>query len=289
MGKKSGKERFEEYFSNIYQERWPKLKDAMRKHDRKIARRVYGELLENPKMPWPDNFEWIQEENKKEFSIKNEKYYLMDPASVICARALKIQPHHHVLDMCAAPGGKSLILSESLGHQGKLVCNEINKKRRERLKSVLRQYKSDQKDFDLTVTGKDGIILGYQNQNVFDRILLDAPCSSESHLLMDSKHLDKWSPTRTKKLSKMQYSLICSALLALKSEGVMLYSTCSISPKENDEVIKRVLEKKADQCKVLPIDQSLSNYGNITEYGIEFFPDHGLNIGPIYFSKLQKI
>ncbi len=122
--------------------------------------------------------------------------------------------------------------------------------------------------------------------NTFDKILLDAPCSGEQHLLHSTKELDKWSIKRTKRLSQAQYGLLCSAILALKENGQVLYSTCSLSPMENDQVIERFLEKKGNTA-VLDLPNIELEAIERTKYGYIMLPDIS-RAGPIYFSRLKK-
>ena len=120
--------------------------------------------------------------------------------------------------------------------------------------------------------------------DTFDRVLLDAPCSSERHVLKNENELAKWGPKRTKKLATIQYGLLCSALLSCKPGGTIVYSTCSLSPLENDNIIEKLLKKKGDQVELsnLPVD-----YFDQTEFGQISLP-HRHKIGPIYMARLKK-
>jgi 16S rRNA C967 or C1407 C5-methylase (RsmB/RsmF family) len=289
MKKIDGLDKFHDYYEDIYEERWPKLCLALTDHPKKIIRSCFGRNpFENEESLEP-GIKWFRPQDHELIQAHPESYYVMDYASYLCAKQLPIKQSDAVLDMCSAPGGKSLILAESLGNNGFLVCNEISKNRRERLKSVLRQYHVDKMNFELTVTGKDGIRFGVTEKEKYDKILLDAPCSSEAHLLQNPKHLKEWSPKRTKKLASLQYGLICSALLALKKGGEMIYSTCSISPLENDLNIKKLIKKKADQFDIVVPSQEVLKLGERTEYGVQFLPDQSNGIGPIYFCHLRRV
>jgi len=136
------------------------------------------------------------------------------------------------------------------------------------------------------IKGKDGNRYGLNYPNTFDKVLVDAPCSGEQHLLASTKEIAKWTPTRTKRLSTAQYSLLCSALLACKPKGQIVYSTCSISPYENDRVIERILNKKSDSVKLDLPELNLEGIDK-TKYGYLILPDK-TGFGPIFFSRLQK-
>ena len=111
---------------------------------------------------------------------------------------------------------------------------------------------------NLTITGHDATRWGLHEQGVYDRILLDAPCSSERHLIHNPNHLAQWSLGRTRSLAQQALAMLCSAFEALKPGGHLLYSTCSISPEENGILVERFAAKRphswtlAEQKIVLP-------------------------------------
>lgn len=279
---------FEEYFESKYGTRWSALRSALLESDSQVMRPIGNP---NTKMSFTDAFE-LEKYTSDQFEKVNtfnsdgtKDVYVMDPASVVAALSLEVSPSDFVLDMCAAPGGKTLILLEAL-IDGELWSNEISSARRGKLKEVIRQYALIKQRSLVFIKGKDGNRYGLGHENTFDKILVDAPCSGERHLLNSKKELDKWSIKRTKRLATAQYSLLCSALLALKPGGQLVYSTCSISPLENDEVIRKLLQKKNEHAELIQID-SLPDFVEKTEFGYHVLPDRS-NFGPIYFTKIQK-
>lgn len=284
------KHNFDSYFQEIYTERWPRLRSALLETKVQIMRDT--EIVENTipelasifarELYTKDKFELAQSLTK----LKCKKYYIMDPASILCANTLEIEEDDFVLDMCAAPGGKSLILLEKLT-TGTLWCNEISANRRGKLKSIIQDHVPPGKREKVFIKGKDGNRYGLAHPETFDKILVDAPCSGEQHLLQSPKELQKWSLKRTKRLSTGQYSLLCSALLACKSGGQIVYSTCSISPYENDNVIERLLTKKSKNV-VLNLPELTDPRIERTKYGYILLPDIS-DAGPIFFSRLQKV
>lgn len=288
---------FYKYFSDIFKDRWPTLFAALQKREQQVARRnnlspvedikskKWNSLSQKSELPgcyWLAEGESCQPERNADELLD---VYIMDPASVMVARALDVQSGDRVLDMCAAPGGKSLILIEGLGEEGEIFCNDLSPERRERLKKVIQQYVPRTIRDRVWVTGKDGVQFGLKEPNSFDRILLDAPCSGERHILENQAAQDDWSPRRTEHLATRQYSLLAAALLAVKPGGRIVYSTCSISPEENDEVIKKLLKKKKTQVKLIEADTGVG--GERTEYGIAFLPDT-CGFGPLYYSIIEK-
>lgn len=289
---------FEEFYQSVYGDRWQALRQALFKKEMQSARwnAFRGEpplglkpsLLENCFVS--ENLQPLRDESGL------LDFYIMDPASVVVARALDVQPGDRVLDMCAAPGGKTLVLAECLSDEGELIANEISESRRERLTKVIQQYVPRARRDGIWVKGADGVRFGLKEPESFDRILLDAPCSGERHLFENQKEYEGWTIKRTKGLAQRQYALICAALLALKPGGRLVYSTCALSPIENDEVVKRFLKKKADMICLLSAEEVFLQTARAldsveyekSEFGISFLPDR-CGFGPMYYSVLQKI
>lgn len=151
---------------------------------------------------------------------------------------------------------------------------------------MVRDHVPNERRNQIFVKGKDGIRYGLVSPDTFDAILVDAPCSGEKHLIKSPQELEKWSEKRTKRLAQKQYGLLCSALLAAKSGATIVYSTCSISPYENDGVIQKLLEKKGDSVELATGIEAVPG-AEKTEFGYLFLPDN-MGIGPMYFSKLIK-
>jgi 16S rRNA C967 or C1407 C5-methylase (RsmB/RsmF family) len=250
---------FDSYFKEIYRERWEGLKSALLQPAEKIQRACFGGFAE----------------------------YTLDSGSIRAAQALQVKPGDQVLDMCAAPGGKSLILFEALQGRGELIANELSFARRRRLEEVIRSHAPAELQSLARVTGYDGNLFGLKRAGEFNCVLLDAPCSSERHMLEDDAEMKDWKESRTKQLAKRQYSLLCSAILSLKKGGTVVYSTCSISPLENDDVIQRVLDRKGDQVALDTQTDDLSDLEK-TKNGFCIFPDRANGAGPMYISRLIR-
>jgi 16S rRNA C967 or C1407 C5-methylase (RsmB/RsmF family) len=257
MTKKSssrGLDAFNHYFQPIYGERWPTLLEALQKPSTHFA-------LESP------------------FTSKT---YHLDEASVIAAGALPIKPGDRVLDMCAAPGGKALTLLFRADSSNHFVLNERSATRRGRLQKVLSDYLGATHGFDIKVSGHDATKWCLYEKDAYNAILLDAPCSSERHLLEKPALMKEWSAHRTKVLALQQFAMLASAGDAIKVGGHILYAT-SISPAENDDVIAKLL-KRREQFEVVPIQ---FDKGEATPHGWIFLPDAS-GIGPLYVSLVRR-
>lgn len=288
---------FYKYFEKIYGARWPSLFEALLRPERQVARinqfslttdptaKTWSQLPTESELPgchWVTPGESQQPQRNRDELLD---IYIMDPASVMVARALEVQPGDRVLDMCAAPGGKSLILAESLQVDGEIFCNDLSPERRERLKKVIQQYIPRSVRDRVWVTGKDGVQFGLKEADSFDRVLLDAPCSGERHILENTNAQKEWSPRRTEHLATRQYSLLSAAWLAVKPGGRIVYSTCSISPAENDEVVLKLIKKKKGGAQLLSAPLGVG--GEKTEAGVVYLPDQ-CGFGPLYFAVIKK-
>jgi 16S rRNA C967 or C1407 C5-methylase (RsmB/RsmF family) len=279
---KRGKEAFEFYYSNIFGERWTGLKKALMEVPQHYA-------WWNPKWEIDKNKDDLLDPNIENLifpqSRDERRLYFLDRASAFCVEALDVKPDDHVLDMCAAPGGKSLGLAMKLQDEGTLLCNELSASRRGRLKRVLAEFLTASQLARVQVKAGDAGRFGRFFPETFDKILLDAPCSSERHLLHNAKEMQRWSPARSKKLSKTQGTLLASAFDALRPTGRLVYSTCSLSTYENDGMAKWLTIKRSGQ---FDFEKPLFPFGESTEFGHLFLPDQTNGPGPLYITVIRK-
>lgn len=249
---------FFDYYENLFGERWPALLEAL-KGEGKAAKLQFGESLEP---------------------------YFLDEASVFAAQVLGVEPQDDVLDMCAAPGGKTLVIASMLKGEGSLQSNDRSPDRRTRLSHVIENCLPAEWRSVINVTGYDGMKFGLHKKESYDRILLDAPCSSDRHVLNSPEHLKVWSAKRVKRLSVEQGALLASAVDALRPGGTLVYGTCALSPMENDDVVKKIL-KKRPSMRFDRIDE-IPEGADRTEYGVHILPDRSEGRGPIYCARLVK-
>lgn len=288
-------EKFQQHFKSVYADRWPALYQALLEKETQVARRSLwttdnlqtGTQLFNQEDSRLFDCECLDADFAAQRCGEESllTHYVMDPASVLAARSLPLKTSDRVLDMCAAPGGKTLILLQQLSEGGELIANDLSADRRERLKKVIQQYVPRDVRNQVWVKGQDAVQYGLKEADAFDAVLLDAPCSGERHVLENQKAIAEWSVKRSQNLAIRQYSMLCAALLAVKSNGYILYSTCSISPLENDEVIQKLIKKKSDSFEV--IETQPSQFLEATRFGQIALPDK-CGFGPLYFCLLRK-
>ncbi|MCF8058895.1 MAG: RsmB/NOP family class I SAM-dependent RNA methyltransferase [Bacteriovoracaceae bacterium] len=290
MGKKkSGSDQFDEFYQEFYQTRWTTLKESLLSpKSHVILKNPYHQgALENVS-PFHDlpNLYVGSEELPQPQGEELLPYYFLDGASAFAPLALDIKPGDKVLDLCAAPGGKSLIMAYALRGHGHLSANDKSENRRFRLQKVLRSFLPPEIYKDtIRITGFDASSWCLYELEAYDKILLDAPCSSERHVLDSPTHLLDWRPGRTKRLAANQWTMLASAWLVLRYGGRLVYSTCSLSPLENDGVVSKLLKKFGEEVL---ISKPEIPGGEPTEWGTILLPDKS-GQGPFYLSIMEKV
>ena len=296
----SGAAAFEAYYSALFGDRWSALREAL-----------------------------LQETQPVAFSVCGGKPYYLDQASIYAAQALPPIDEGSYLDMCAAPGGKTLVLASGMGHEAQIQANELSRARRARLLTVVDEHLPLDISARIEVTGYDAATLPRYRQAHYDRILLDAPCSSERHVITDAKYLACWTPARIKMLAQRQWALLSAAFLLLKPGGFLVYATCALADAENDGVVQKLLKKYGtaavvhsgaaateftaadteitdgsvpavhrDTATVEPDEVNSETVGKNTTppilgektlFGSRFLPDTCGEAGPLYFSLIEKV
>ena len=168
--------------------------------------------------------------------------YLQDPAAMAPASAVKVRPDDRILDLCAAPGGKSIALGVRLGREGELVCNEPVPARRRVLMQNLERC-----GVGAAVTGLDGTKpLPDAWREGFDLVVCDAPCSGEGMFRKEPLARDLWSEEKVNACAELQSRILQNAAEAVAPGGALLYATCTWNRRENEEQVARLLSKRDD-------------------------------------------
>ena len=186
------------------------------------------------------------------------RIYVQNLSSMVPPLALAPQRGEKVLDLTAAPGSKTTQLSTLMGNEGTITANDNNPIRVEKLKANVERQGCD----NVTVLpAGDGGLLWKDYPEGFDKVLLDAPCSSEGRFLTSEPGTyGYWKEDTNRKMARDQRRLFKSALRSLKIEGTMVYSTCTFSPEENEGVLQWALETYPGDFELLPLSVGFSNW-----------------------------
>lgn len=166
-------------------------------------------------------------------------YYLQEPSAMTPASRLPVEPGDKVLDVCAAPGGKATELGARLGGEGVLVANDISNSRARGLLKNLELFGIGNM---LVISEEPGKLIEFLPE-YFDKILIDAPCSGEGMFRKEKKMVKAWEEHGPEFFARLQRSIITQAAAMLKPGGMLLYSTCTFDPLENEQTIEYLLEK----------------------------------------------
>ncbi len=169
-------------------------------------------------------------------------FYFQESSAMCAGEALPIDEGDFVLDLCAAPGGKSTHIAAKLAGSGLLVSNEINKKRA----SVLSENIERMGFKNVVVTNESPEKLEEHFSHFFDKIIVDAPCSGEGMFRKEPQAVTEWSVAHTRACAERQRHILKSAIAMLKPGGYIVYSTCTFAPCENEETIAFILENYPD-------------------------------------------
>ncbi len=185
-------------------------------------------------------------------------YYIQEPSAMAPATFLPVESHDKVLDLCAAPGGKSTELAAKLDSTGVLVTNDISGSR---AKALLKNIElSGVKN--AIVTNEAPFELAKHFEGFFDKILVDAPCSGEGMFRKDPAIIKNWEQYGVEYYSKLQREIITYAAKMLKPGGYMLYSTCTFSPEEDEGTLRYLMENE-EGFTVEKIDYDFGDCGHV--------------------------
>ena len=195
-------------------------------------------------IPWiPNGFYYEREDDPARHPFYYAGlYYLQEPSAMTPATVLPVVPGERVLDLCAAPGGKATALGAKLRGEGLLVANDISASRAKALLKNLEVFGIA----NSYVTNAVPERLAEQFEESFDKILVDAPCSGEGMFRKDLANARVWSLEKVEECAKTQHAIIRSAVSMLRPGGLLLYSTCTFSPEENEQTIASLLEEKPE-------------------------------------------
>lgn len=188
--------------------------------------------------------------------------YIQEPGAMAPAECIDLDPNWTVLDMCASPGGKSTQLRNKLSRGSVLVSNEIVPSRCKTLTGNIERL-----GFQNTVTTcMDSKRIAKTFSNIFDLVMVDAPCSGEGMFRKDENAIFEWSEENIKMCASRQLDILDNACIALKNGGYIIYATCTFSLEENEMVIDAFL-KKHPEFELVEVKDEVKNH---TVCGIQF-------------------
>jgi len=203
-------------------------------------------------------------------------YYVQEAGSMFIGHALRscvdLQEQLTVFDVCASPGGKSTLLNSLLTRDSLLVANEVVKPRSE----VLAQNLAKWGTANVVVTNNDPSAYA-EMADVFDVILVDAPCSGSGLFRKQHEAVEEWSPDHVNLCSQRQKRILAEVMQSLKPGGTLVYSTCSYSRSENEDIADWLVQEYALSPVAIPLEKDWgiveSRSGQHQAYGYRFYPD----------------
>lgn len=194
-------------------------------------------------------------------------FYLQEPSAMVPAYLLNAEENDLILDMCAAPGGKTIQTSFLMKDTGLIISNDLSRPRTFSIVENVERLGLG----NIVVTNNDLSLIDNKLQNTFDKIILDAPCSGSGMFRKEDKMVQDWSYNKVLKFAETQKQLISIAYSMLKLGGTLVYSTCSFSLEEDEDVIKYLLENS--DAEIVPITNNPLFYINKkTPLGIHLLP-----------------
>jgi len=219
---------------------WKSIRVNTLKIDRdSLLKRLEGKF-EIKEMPWYENGFFIKDEDN---IAKTEEYYLgyyyiQEASSMLPPLVMDLQQKDFVFDLCAAPGSKTTQIAMMLENTGLIIANDIKLKRIRALTHNIQKSGAT----NCIVTNYDARLF-YKTGLKAEKILLDVPCTASGKIIKKKDIPEKWSYGRVKSLAGLQKKLVESAYKCLERNGIIIYSTCSLEPEENEEVIDFAVEK----------------------------------------------
>jgi NOL1/NOP2/sun family putative RNA methylase len=208
-------------------------------------------------------------------------YYVQEITSMMPVLAFVPKENEIILDLCASPGSKTTQMGAKMNNSGTIIANDVTIPRIVILSANLERAGIT----NTIITSHDGQELCEKLKKLninFDKILVDAPCSGEGNIRTSPSSYLEWSENMIKSFGKNQKRLASSALKILKSGGIMIYSTCTYAPEENEEVIQSLIDKYKENIKIEKINLPIKTRPGILEWNGKTFNKEMKNAVRIY-------
>lgn len=250
---------FEAHFRRIFGAKYEKFFDAISSKPSTAIRLNKRKIEEVPfdgaAIPWTDDAYWLE---KRPLFYADPlhfagAYYVQDPSSMFFTAGIDFAQVHTALDLCAAPGGKSTHLLSKMSSNALLVSNELDIQRNKVLVENLNRWGHVN---SVVTNAKTEAFTALEE--VFDLVLLDAPCSGEGMFRKDEKSLDQWSPNLVLSCAALQQDLIEDAAQLVKPGGYLVYSTCTFEKAENEERVAQIVNSYDFEGVEIPFPQDVA-------------------------------
>ncbi len=250
---------------------------AFRVNTDKISLEAFQKLniFSNEKIPYVENGFYFDYDG-----IGNHPYhhaglfYIQEPAAMVPVESIDIQPDWKVLDLCAAPGGKSSQIKNKLGENGVLVSNEIVPSRCKILTGNMERMGFK----NVVTTCMHPQKLQKEFPETFDMIMVDAPCSGEGMFRKEEVAIDEWTPENVLMCAQRQAEILDCAVKMLKQGGYIVYSTCTFSLEENEMTVDAFIERHPE-FEIISVTEKVKEN---TSDGINF---EGCNCENIHYTR----
>ena len=264
-----------------------------------LRKALIKERIKFKELKWPEGSFILESDLRKfqaSFIYQEGLVYLQNISSMIPPLVLEPKKDEKILDLCAAPGAKTTQIFSLVGGEAEIIAVE---KIRTRFYKLLANLKIQAADTVKTIL-MDGVRIFKKYPEYFDKVLLDAPCSSEARFWVNNVRSFKyWKERKVKEMAHKQKKLLASAIKSLKEGGVLVYSTCTFSPEENEEIVNWALNKFKDKLEIIPASLPIKNIkpGLIEWKGKKFSSSLKLSLRILpndfmegfYIAKLRKI
>lgn len=239
-----GQEKLPDILNTFSLKRLPSFRINTLKEDRNTLLQLEKEGFSIEKVSWYNDAYILKDKSIRELTetsvYKNGEIYIQNLSSMIPVLVLGPRQDEKILDLAAAPGSKTTQIAALMHNTGEITANDLSRQRLFKLRYNLTQAGVT----NTKVLNLPGESFWKKLPEYFDRTLVDVPCTMEGRIQCDDPlSYRDWSPKKIKQLAKLQKFLLRSAVSATKVGGTIVYSTCTLSPEENEEVIEWILEK----------------------------------------------
>ena len=276
-----------------------RVNTLLAKRERVLTDLTLDGLAPHPIEGLPDAFSVLPSDRRQlteSSSFRKGHIYIQNPSSMLPPFILDPQAGEKILDLCAAPGSKTLQMAALMEDKGWISAVEAVKTRFFRLQANIKKHGASL----IHTYNRDGTKVWRYVPEQFDRVLLDVPCSSEGQFSLNAPHTFRfWSERKIAEMARKQKKLLFSAVKCLKPGGILVYSSCTFAPEENEAVIDAMLKKFSGVLEATPlslppsilVEHGLSAFGNKTyspaaQNAVRILPDELFE--GFFICRLQK-